>query len=248
MTQSFADHFSAIAKQYATYRPSYPQALVDALVDRSPAGTAWDVGCGSGQLSVALADRFDHVVASDPSREQIAAAIRHPKVEYTVARAEDSGLPDASVAVVVAAQAAHWFVWDAFLAEAGRVAQPGALVALVSYGILVIDGDDANAIVARYYHDDAGPHWPPEREHVANGYRDLQLPWPAVAAPDIAMTASWTREELLGYIGTWSATAKLVRSGGEAKVRALHAALSRVWPGGEARTISWPLTLRMARR
>lgn len=244
----FADHFSTIAQKYAAYRPTYPRALVDAVAERAPPGTAWDVGCGNGQLSVALADRFDRVIATDPAKAQIDAAIAHPRVEYRVASAEDSGLDAQSVELVVAAQAAHWFVWDEFVAEVERVARPGALLALVSYGILLVEGESANALVARYYTDDAGPFWPKGREHVENGYRDLALPWPAVEAPAIEMTARWSRDELLGYVSTWSATVKLVQSKGDGPLRALHDALAAEWPDGETRTIRWPLAIRLARR
>ena len=243
----FADHFSSVAARYASYRPHYPPALVDALADRAPQGTAWDAGCGNGQLSVALARRFDRVIATDPSQAQIDAAAPHARVEYRCEPAEASTLADGEAALVVAAQAAHWFDWPRFVAEAGRVAQPGALVALVSYGIVLVDGD-AGAIVSHFYRDVVGPYWPPGREHVENGYRDLAMPWPAVDAPSLDMSASWTRDELLGYLSTWSATVKLVQTCGTAPVEELHRALAAVWPDGEARRIAWPLTLRLARR
>jgi len=247
---SFADHFSSVAAAYAAYRPHYPAELVDLLAERSPArDAAWDAGCGNGQLSVALAARFAHVFATDPSQAQLDAAMatgRHPHVEYRRATAEASGLPDASVDLAVAAQAAHWFDWPRYLAEVARVARPGALVALVSYGILHVEG--AEPAIARYYHDAVGPYWPPERRHVENGYRDLTWPWPAVAAPAIAMTASWTRAELLGYIATWSATVKLVDAEGRAKYDALAAELAAIWPDAERRIVRWPLTIRLARR
>src|SRR5688572_18317753 len=72
---SFKDHFSAHAAQYAAHRPTYPPALVDALADLA-GGTrlALDCGCGTGQLSVPLAARFDRVIAIDGSAAQIAAA------------------------------------------------------------------------------------------------------------------------------------------------------------------------------
>ena len=244
---SFADHFSTIAADYATYRPRYPAALVDALAERAPAGTAWDVGCGSGQLSVALAARFEHVIATDPAQAQLDAAPPHPRVSYRCAPAEASGLDDASVALVVAAQAAHWFDWPRFVAEVARVARPGALVALVSYGILELDGE-AGQIASRFYHDVVGPYWLPARRLVETGYRELALPWPEVEAPAIAMTASWSRDALLGYIGTWSATVRLVEREGTGPIEALHAQLAAAWPGGEPRTIRWPLALRLARR
>jgi SAM-dependent methyltransferase len=244
---TFADHFSTIAARYATYRPHYPPGLVDVLADRAPGGTAWDVGCGSGQLSVALARRFAHVIATDPAQAQLDAATPAPNVEYRCAPAEDSGLDARSIALVVAAQAAHWFAWPRFTAEVARVAAPGALVALVSYGILVVDDPAANAIIARYYRGDAWSYWPPERAHVENGYRDLVLPWPPVAAPPLAMTASWTRDELVGYLTTWSATVKLVAARGTGPLEAVGDALAAIWPQGERREIRWPLTVKLAR-
>lgn len=242
---AFADHFSTIAARYAQYRPSYPPALVDALADRAPSGVAWDIGCGTGQLSVPLAARFTRVIATDPAQAQLDQATPDPRVEYRCAPAEASGLADASVVLAVAAQAAHWFDWPRFVAEVGRVVQPGGLIALVSYGVLEVEGA---APVAHFYRDVVGPYWPPERRHVENGYRDLVLPWPAVEPPQLAMTATWTRDELIGYIGTWSATVKLVATEGTAPIAALNDALAASWPDGQTRSIRWPLTIKLARR
>lgn len=245
---SFADHFSTIAARYAAYRPRYPQALADALAERCERhDLAWDAGCGNGQLSVALAQRFAHVIATEPSQEQLAAATAHPRVEYSREPAERSSLAPASADLAVAAQAAHWFDWPRYVAEVERVARPGALVALVSYGILHLSGD-VEPIVAHYYREVVHPYWPPGREHVENGYRDLAWPWPAVEAPALAMTAEWTREELVGYVATWSATVKMIETVGPAGFEALGSALAAVWPDQERRTVTWPLAVRLARR
>jgi|SRR6185436_17351725 len=245
---SFADHFSQIATRYAAYRPHYPPALVDALAERAdPTGVVWDVGCGNGQLSVALAERFRRVIATDPAQAQLDEAALHPRVEYRRASAEDSGLSAASIALVAAAQAAHWFDWPRFLAEVERVAVPGALVALVSYGNLVLEGP-AGAEIERFHHVVAGPYWPAGRRHVENGYRDLVMPWPAVEAPPLEMTAAWTRDELLGYVSSWSATARLVDAHGPGPFDALRAALTAAWPDNEPRNLRWPLLVRLARR
>ncbi|HWO27012.1 MAG TPA: class I SAM-dependent methyltransferase [Kofleriaceae bacterium] len=245
---SFADHFSSVAARYAAFRPRYPAALVDLLATNAdPAGVVWDVGCGNGQLSVALAERFPRVIATDPAQAQLAAAIAHPRVEYRRSSAEDSGLPTSSVSLVVAAQAAHWFDWPRFLVEAARVAVPGALVALVSYGNLVTDGPP-DVELRRYNREIAGPYWPRGREHVENGYRDLVMPWPAVEAPLIDMTADWTRDEVIGYVSSWSATARLVEREGQGPFDAFCARLAATWPDGERRRVRWPLAIHLARR
>jgi SAM-dependent methyltransferase len=208
---------------------------------------AWDAGCGNGQLSVSLADRFEQVIATEPSQAQIDAALAHPNVEYRREPAERSTLGNASVDLAVAAQAAHWFDWRRYVDEVERVARPGALVALVSYGILLVEGE-ASRIIEHYYKDVVGPYWPPGRQHVENGYRDLAWPWPSVDAPAIDMTAEWTRDELVGYVTTWSATVKLVQTAGPSAFEAFQAKLEAVWPDEERRTVKWPLAIRLARR
>jgi len=243
----FADHFSAVAARYAAYRPHYPAALIGALADRCERhDVAWDIGCGSGQLSVALAARFLRVIASDPAAAQLDHAERDPRVEYRRAPAEASGLGDASVELAVAAQSAHWFDWPRFVVEVGRVTRPGGLIALVTYRNAQLAGAVGDRLVA-YYRELVG-YWPNGRVHVDNGYRDLALPWPAVAAPALEMTAMWTRDELAGYVTTWSATVRLVAARGEAPIDELRRDLTALWPDGEPREVRWPLTIKLARR
>jgi ubiquinone/menaquinone biosynthesis C-methylase UbiE len=263
---TFADHFSSVAAQYAAYRPHYPRALVETLAERcAHRDVAWDVGCGSGQLSVALAEQFARVIATDPAQAQLDAATPHARVDYRRAPAEASGLPDRSIDLAVAAQAAHWFDWPRFVAEVARVARSGALVALVSYGNFDLPGD-AGAILSAYYRE-LREFWPRERAHVENGYRDLVWPWPAVDAPpaieraaaggaagaaaanesSIDMEDRWTRAQVIGYVASWSATARLVATEGAARFDALRARLGEAWPDDEPRAIRWPLVVKLAR-
>ena len=63
---SFKDHFSARSADYAAYRPTYPDTLVDYLAGLCAAtDVALDAGCGTGQLSWLLARRFQRVIATD---------------------------------------------------------------------------------------------------------------------------------------------------------------------------------------
>jgi SAM-dependent methyltransferase len=246
---AFADHFSKLAAHYAQFRPHYPPELVDALADRCPAHrVAWDIGCGSGQLSIALTARFDHVIATDPAQAQLDHAEPHARVEYRCETAEASSLADASADLAVAAQSAHWLDWPRFVPEVGRVVRPGGLIALVTYFNAELPGD-VGAVLRQFYID-IGPHWPDGRSHVRNRYRDLTFPWPSVDAPPVHLVAQWTRDELFGYVTTWSATGRLVAAGGEARLEQLSHDLAAVWPepDGERREVRWPLTIKLTRR
>src|SRR5688572_14539271 len=137
---AFKDHFSAGSENYAASRPDYPPELAAFLAEASPArGLAVDCGCGTGQLTVRLAEHFNEVLATDASARQIAAAAPHPRVTYRTAPAEASGLEPDLADLIVAAQAAHWFDIEAFYAEARRIARPGALLALVTYGVFHVE-------------------------------------------------------------------------------------------------------------
>jgi SAM-dependent methyltransferase len=244
---SFADHFSQLAARYAAYRPHYPAELTRALAERcARRELAWDVGCGSGQLSVALATWFDRVIATDPAQAQLDCAEQAPRVEYRCEPAEASRHAPASVDLAVVAQAAHWFDWPRFVAELDRVVRPGGLIALVSYRNAELAGE-VGARLAEFYRA-IEPYWPNGRVHVWNGYRDLGLPWPAVEPPPIEMTARWTRDELVGYITTWSATSRFVAARGESSLDAVRRELAEIWPDDQAREVHWPLTIKLARR
>ena len=64
----------------------------------------------------------------------------HPRVEYRVAPAERSGLPDAAVDLVTLALAAHWFDLPRFYAEVRRVGRPRTAIALISSGFCMSTG------------------------------------------------------------------------------------------------------------
>ena len=247
---AFHDHFSGVAARYVSFRPRYPAALFDYLGSLVPAGaTVWDCACGSGQAALDLAERFARVVATDASREQIAAAVAHPRIEYRVATAEESGLADGSVGLVTVAQAVHWFDLECFYAEVQRVLAPSGVLAVWAYGICTVEGDEADALAQDFYARTLGPYWPPERALVEAGYRTIAFPFAETAAPTFQLEAQWTLEQLLGYFSTWSATNRYIAATGSNPLELLAADLQRVWGEGDApRRIVWPVALRVGRK
>lgn len=243
------DHFSRVADAYAQSRPHYPGELftwLATLPERR--ALVWDCGAGSGQASVALADYFDQVIATDLSEAQLARAPAHPKIHYRVATAEASGLAAASVDLVTVAQALHWFDHARFFAEARRVLAPGGALAAWTYGTMVVEDDAINGLARAYYHDTVGPYWPAERRLVEEGYRSIAFPFERIAAPTFDIVLEWTLAQLLAYFRSWSATARYVQARGQDPVDALAPLLARAWgDSASRRRIRWPLTILAGR-
>jgi SAM-dependent methyltransferase len=243
---NFKDYFSAGSAGYAAYRPAYPMQLVDELAKISPGrNLALDCACGTGQLSVLLAQRFDRVIATDASAAQIQQAQPHERVTYRTALADESGLADASADLITVAQAAHWLDLGKFYAEVRRVARPNAAIALITYGLFRVEGT-VDPIIQRFYFETIGPYWPPERHLVEEGYRSLPFPFPETQFPQVAMEASWNLEAVVGYINTWSAVKAATKALGSNPVISLAEELRKQWGDPAAcRHIIWPLSLRV---
>jgi SAM-dependent methyltransferase len=245
---TFQDHFSGVATGYRAFRPRYPPALFDWLAAAAPSrAAALDLGCGNGQATVALAERFERVWGVDPSAQQVANAEPHARVTYRVAPAEATGLPDASVDVALAAQAFHWFDHARLFPELRRVARPGAVFAACTYALMRV-APEIDAVVDHLYGGIVGPDWPPERVHTENGYRDLPFPLEPVAAPALTMEESWTLPQLQGYLGTWSAVSRHRARTGADPLAQVEPALRAAWGEPDAaRTVRWPLAVRAGR-
>jgi SAM-dependent methyltransferase len=245
---TFKDHFSGHARDYASYRPGYPEELID-FVSTLPRRkhTAWDAGTGNGQAALGLARHFGRVIGTDPSAKQIEQAEPHPRVEYRVAPAEASGLPDASVDLVAAAQAFHWFDFDRFFAEVRRVLAPGGAVVLWTYNLARVS-PEVDAWIDRLAHGTVGPWWPPERKWVNEEYRTIPFPFPEAPeakAPPFIHEERWELGRYLSYVRTWSAFQRYVRETGSDPVRENLAEIEAAWGDpAESRTISWPIFLR----
>ncbi len=131
---SFTERFSDRAGDYAAGRPSYPAAVLDVLFDGlgDPASAVVvDLGAGTGISARLLASRGARVLALEPNRAMREAAEPDPRVEWLAAGAERTGLDEASVDLVTAFQAFHWFDHDEALREMVRILRPGGRAAVV---------------------------------------------------------------------------------------------------------------------
>ena len=246
---NFKDHFSAHAATYADARPHYPAEMFEWLAKQCPRRRlAWDAGCGNGQASVALAELFSEVYATDPSEAQIANAIPHERVHYEVESAEECQLGDHTANLVTVAQAYHWFDHARFCQEARRVLASDGVVALWSYAESRVS-PEVDPVVDELHHRTLGADWPPERQHVLDRYRDLPFPFRAIPSPAFEMRAEWNLHQYLAYLSSWSAAQRFQKRTGADPVAAIGDDMRAAWGDPDSvRTVEWPLLLLVGRR
>ncbi len=163
-----ATRFSGKADVYARFRPGYPAELLRRLERErgfSPEAVVADVGSGTGKLTEVFLANGNRVFAVEPNSDMRAAAegalSSDPRFSSIDGTAEATGLGPASVDVITAGQAFHWFDPERAGAEFRRILRPGGFVALIWN-----DHDTASSLFLREY--DAFL-----QEHSRNGVREL---------------------------------------------------------------------------
>ena len=167
---------------------------------------------------------------------------------YRVAPAEDPGLEEASVDLVTAGQAVHWFDQKRFFEGVRRVGAPGGAIAVWAYDLFEVPESASVEAVFRSFHASVEAYWPPERALVARRYADLFFPFEEIPVPPVTMTAAWDLERVLGYLSTWSAVKRCSKEAGRDPVAEFEADFAAAWGDPAAsKTIAWPLIIRAGR-
>ncbi|MGB6295958.1 MAG: class I SAM-dependent methyltransferase [Rivularia sp. (in: cyanobacteria)] len=126
--------FSEKAENYTKYRPTYPDAVIDKILENlAPPNQllAADIGAGTGIAARQLADKGVNVIAIEPNSAMREVAQKHQNVEWKNGSAEETNLSDASVDLITCFQAFHWFQPQPTLLEFKRVLKPQGRLAIV---------------------------------------------------------------------------------------------------------------------
>jgi ubiquinone/menaquinone biosynthesis C-methylase UbiE len=245
---TFPDHFSAQAARYKAYRPTYPDSLFERLASLAPArNLAWDCATGNGQAALGLAPHFQKVVATDASARQLALADAHPRVTYAQALVGRTPLTDGSVDLITVASAFHWLELPVFYAEVQRVARPGCVLAAWGYKTPEVS-PEVQLVVDRFDREVLGPFWLPETSAAVEGYGALHFPFEELDVPAFRMTHRLDCAQYLGYLGTWSASLRYLKTHGRNPTDEIREEMIAVW-GDPAmkRDVTWPVHTRVGR-
>ncbi|KAI3462435.1 hypothetical protein Pfo_019098 [Paulownia fortunei] len=179
--------FDKQAVIYLDARPTYPSEWYKMLAEHSlHHSLAWDVGTGSGQAALGVAEHYEQVIGTDISEAQLKHAMPHPRVRYlhTPQSMSDDELValiggEDSVDLISVAQAVHWFDLPRFYSVVNRLLRkPGGLIAVWGYKhVEVTPTFDA---AQRRWFQTSVPYWHTKIQYVTDDYKALPFPFESV--------------------------------------------------------------------
>lgn len=127
------DKFNSKADNYAKYRPSYPEKLIDFLYEQTGAGIVADIGAGTGIFTKCLQVKPWKITAVEPNHDMLQKlrGTVGDDVEILEKSAENTGIAENSVDLVTVAQAFHWFDEANFKSECKRILKTGGKLAII---------------------------------------------------------------------------------------------------------------------
>jgi ubiquinone/menaquinone biosynthesis C-methylase UbiE len=216
-----ANYFTsaAAAKRYAKGRPFYQHLVAKRIrarcAEHGEVTKALDVGCGTGQSSVALAEFAEEVTGIDPSIEMLRHALPHPRVRYLEACAERMPFGDGAFELVTAGAAFHWFDRPAFLSKARRVLKPSGWLVIYNDGFLArMKGNDAYSQWSRENYITRFPTPPRNNAPLSNSILS-ESGFSKVSSDEFEHQEEFSVDTLVTYLTTQSNVISVVESGKE---------------------------------
>lgn len=220
-----ANYFNSaeVAARYARVRPFFHAEVAErvrAFAGVERFGRVLDVGCGSGQSSIALAAIAGQVIAIDASQSMLEQAPAHPNICYRLGHAEELGAGPLSheagkFDLISAGSALHWFDQERFYAQCCAVLSEAGLLAV--YNDHFTAHMEGSVACKRWMRTRFARRFPPPRR----GMRDIDLLRAAEGGFTLAHRSSFShvvpfsREELIDYLLTRSNTLAVLARGEE---------------------------------
>jgi ubiquinone/menaquinone biosynthesis C-methylase UbiE len=130
--------FSSRVDNYVRYRPGYPSEVLDLLKKEcslTSASLIADIAFGTGIFTRMLVENGNCVFGVEPNAEMRRAGeqflVDYSRFTSVAGTAESTTLPDHSMDIVTAAQAAHWFDREKTRREFVRILKSGGWLVLI---------------------------------------------------------------------------------------------------------------------
>jgi ubiquinone/menaquinone biosynthesis C-methylase UbiE len=240
------DNFSKQASEYSKYRPHYPNEMIDYLISFvKNKSKALDIATGNGQIAHKLSASFESVYGIDISQNQLDNAIPASNLEYKLEPAEKTSFDNQTFDLITVAQAIHWFDFDLFYKEIFRILKPDGIFAVLGYGLFSTNAE-SDVIIRNYYYNIIGPYWDEERKYLDAKYTTIPFPFDEITTDSFENHFTWSFEELIGYLETWSATQHYILKNNSNPLDLIREELKISWQKNDKK-VTFPLLFRIGK-
>ena len=210
-----AGFFSGKAGYYARYRRGYPQEVFDTIISRfalTPSSEILDLGCGTGNVAIPLAERGFRVHAIDPEPEMLLEACRCEAAAHTCGISWQLG-SDKSLGELVLPQfrlctmglSFHWMNRPHVLVSLDALIEPGGGIACLSRNDSFLSHLDNRwgGAVKDVLREMLGDAWD-YSGRLKRGQQDrheeifLQSPFPVIEECDFPVREELTVDDIIG--------------------------------------------------
>ncbi len=232
------DNFSTKAVEYAIFRPTYPDELIEFLMNNTfEHVNALDCATGNGQVAVKLADHFKNVAAIDISERQLQNAIQKKNISYSLQQSEHTNFAGQQFDLITVGQAAHWFNLPEFYKEVNRTLKPGGILALFGYGLFRTEPAIDN-VIDHFHYTTLEGYWDPERIFIDEAYQSFEFPYKKIDNNGFVSCFEWSIDQVIGYLSTWSAVQHFKTRTGADPVDLLLHPLREAWGNAKTKLIT----------
>jgi ubiquinone/menaquinone biosynthesis C-methylase UbiE len=240
------DNFSKQALEYSKFRPHYPDEMIDYLISfvRNKS-MVLDIATGNGQIAHKLSVVFEKVYGIDISKNQLDNAIQASNLVYQLESAEKTSFGDQTFDLITVAQAIHWFDFDLFYKEIYRILKPDGIFAVLGYGLFSTNAE-SDVILRNYYYNIVGPYWDKERKYLDENYTSIPFPFDEIIIDSFENQFTWSFEELMGYLETWSATQHYILKNNRNPLDLIKEELKISWHNNDKK-VTFPLLFRIGK-
>ncbi|MER6946023.1 class I SAM-dependent methyltransferase [Nonomuraea sp. NPDC000554] len=203
--------FAGTGAFYARFRPGYPRLFFDDLVRRfglDGSGRLLDLGCGTGQLTLPLAEHVAEAIGIDPEPDMLAEAARQARAgavgNVTWVRGTSADLPGelGRFRLATMGRSFHWMDREQVLgALAGMVKDEGGVV-IASDGCLARPITPWQHAIEEVQHRFLGPLPQASAGTLVEPHETVlaHSPFPDVARVVYEFERSWTVDRIIGYL------------------------------------------------
>jgi SAM-dependent methyltransferase len=209
--------FEEVPELYERARPSYPPQLFDDLTLLAPPpehSRIVEIGCGTGQATVQLAERGFRITCVELGERLAAAAQRKvsgfPGVQVVNANFETWQPAESNFDAVVAFTAFHWIDPALRYEKSASLLRPGGVLAIVATQHVLPEGGDqffadvqADYIAATDETDESPPPLPENVPDLSSEIESSRL-FGSVTVDRYLWDVSYTADEYLALLETYS--------------------------------------------